>query len=166
MKSSSLESRPGSLVCPLCEVHKLDARGHSAAHCAWCGRVASGTTLEALRQIIELPEALGSHACECGHPEMRRLPDGTRHCPACGSEVVPIDARATLSGPEEHGEAWLAGWMDGQLGEGGGFANDPNLARWHAPSERLSYYQGHRAGSEARLDRGALLLARARKAGP
>ena len=167
MKGSSLESRPDSLVCPLCEGHKLDTRGHSAAHCASCGRVVSGTTLEALRQIIDLPEALGSHACEeCAHPEMRRLPDGTRHCPACGSEVVPIGAHATLLGPEERGEAWLAGWMDGHLGEVGGFAHDPNLARWQAPSERLSYYQGHRAGSEARWDRGAPLLARARKVGP
>ena len=23
--------------------------------------------------------------CEYGHPEMRRLPDGVFHCPACGS---------------------------------------------------------------------------------
>jgi hypothetical protein len=38
-----------------------------------------------------LPEALGKHACECGHPEMRLLPGGVFHCPACGSEVVPIE---------------------------------------------------------------------------
>jgi uncharacterized Zn finger protein (UPF0148 family) len=43
-----------------------------------------------LQQIVALPDALGEHACECGHPEMRRLPDGTFHCPACGSEVLPI----------------------------------------------------------------------------
>jgi ribosomal protein L37AE/L43A len=165
MKSSSLRSRPDSLICPLCEVHKLDARGHSAAHCAPCGRVVSGMTLYALRQIIELPEAVGSHACEeCAHPEMRRLPDGTRHCPACGSEVAPIGAYATHSGPEEQGEAWWAGWMDGHLAEGGDFAHDPSLARWQAPLERLAYYRGRRAGSEARRDRGAPLLARAGKA--
>jgi ribosomal protein L37AE/L43A len=29
-------------------------------------------------------------ACECGHPEMRRLPDGVYWCPACGSEVPPV----------------------------------------------------------------------------
>jgi uncharacterized Zn finger protein (UPF0148 family) len=45
--------------------------------------------LEDLRSIGALPEALGSHACECGHPEMRLLPDGTFHCPACRSEVLP-----------------------------------------------------------------------------
>jgi len=47
-------------------------------------------------QIIALPDALGKHACECGHPEMRLLPDGTFHCPSCGSEVLPIEA---ISGP-------------------------------------------------------------------
>ena len=26
---------------------------------------------------------------ECGHPEMRTLPDGVYHCPACRSEVLP-----------------------------------------------------------------------------
>jgi ribosomal protein L37AE/L43A len=46
--------------------------------------------LEALREIAALPDALGSHACECGHPEMRRLPDGVFHCPACGCEVLPL----------------------------------------------------------------------------
>jgi uncharacterized Zn finger protein (UPF0148 family) len=61
----------------------------------------SGETLEALRQIIALPDALRSHACECGHPEMRLLPDGTRHCPSCGSEVVPLDAQAILPEPDE-----------------------------------------------------------------
>jgi ribosomal protein L37AE/L43A len=45
-----------------------------------------------LEQIIALPDALGEHACGCGHPEMRRLPDGMFHCPACGSEVFPIEA--------------------------------------------------------------------------
>jgi hypothetical protein len=46
--------------------------------------------LETLCQITALPDALGSHACECGHPQMRCLPDGVFHCPACGSEVLPL----------------------------------------------------------------------------
>jgi hypothetical protein len=54
-------SRPGVLICPHCE---------------------AGV------QIIALADALGRHACECGHPEMRRLPDGVFHYPACGSEVI------------------------------------------------------------------------------
>ena len=163
MKGSPLESRSGSLVCPLCEVHNLDARGLGSARCESCGGLVSGATLEALRQITDLPEAIGSQACECGHPEMRRLPDGTRHCPCCGSEVMPVDAQAILS---EHGEAWPAGWTDGRFGELSSFACNPNLARWEAPSDRLAYYGGHRAGSETRRDRGGRLLARARKVEP
>jgi hypothetical protein len=49
-----------------------------------------------LEQISALLDALGKHACECGHPEMRHLPDLAFHCPACGAEVLPIEA---LSGP-------------------------------------------------------------------
>lgn len=104
-----------------------------------------GALLETLRRISGLPDALGRHPCECGHPEMRRLPDGTFHCPGCGSEVLP---------PDEPGEAYRAGWLDGCFGEGGGFVNNPNLARWGEPSERLEYYRGHRAGSEARWTSG------------
>jgi uncharacterized Zn finger protein (UPF0148 family) len=105
VKGASLGSRSGSLVCPLCEVRTLDARGHGSARCDSCCGHLGGAMLEALRRITDLPEALGSHACECGHPEMRCLPDGVFHCPSCGSEVLPIDAHATLS---EHGEAWRA----------------------------------------------------------
>jgi len=119
--------------------------------------------LETLQRITDLPEALGSHACECGHPEMRRLPDGTHHCPSCGSEVLPIDAHAALS---EHSEAWWAGWMDGHFRERASFACNPNLAKWEALSDRLDYYRGHRAGSETRRDLSGPLLARARKVEP
>jgi uncharacterized Zn finger protein (UPF0148 family) len=53
----------------------------------------SGAMLATLRGISALPDALGSYACEeCGHPEMRLLPDGTFHCPACRSEVLPLEA--------------------------------------------------------------------------
>jgi ribosomal protein L37AE/L43A len=54
-----------------------------------CGYAPRRGVLEALRQIIALPDALGNHACECGHPEMRRLSDGVSHCPGCGFEVLP-----------------------------------------------------------------------------
>jgi len=50
-----------------------------------------GAIVETLKQIVALADALGKHACEeCGHPEMRLLPDKTFHCPGCGSEVLPI----------------------------------------------------------------------------
>ena len=163
MKGSPLESRFSSLVCPLCEVHNLDTHGRGSTRCESCGGIVSGPTLETLRQITDLPEVLGNHACECGHPEMRRLPDGTRHCPSCGSEVVSGDAQAILS---EHGEAWRAGWADGCFGKLGSFACNPNLARWAAPSDRLAYYRGNRAGSETRRERSGRLLARARKVEP
>ena len=125
----------------------------------------SGVPLEALRRIADLPDALGTHACECGHPEMRRLLYGTCHCPSCGSEMLPIDARATLSESDMRGEAWWAGWMDGHFGKSTCFVDNPKLAKWEAQSERLDYHRGHRAGSETRRDRSAP-GARARKVEP
>ena len=80
-------SRVGSLVCPLCEAGELAFR--TCNRCYW--RVEEESR-RALQQIILLPDAFGEHACECGHPEMRRLPpDGVFWCPACGSEVEPAD---------------------------------------------------------------------------
>jgi hypothetical protein len=150
MRGSTLASRSDFLVCPLCEVSKLCPSDRDSMRCESCGGPLCGAMVEALRQITDLPEALGSHACECGHPEMRRLPDRTYHCPACGSEVVPLDAQATLSEPDEQGQAYWAGWANGRFGELSSFVDNPNLPKWEAPSERLAYYRGHRAGSEAR----------------
>jgi hypothetical protein len=109
--------------------------------------------LETLWRISALPDTIGNHACECGHPEMRRLPDGTYHCPSCGSEVLPIGAPLVDWTSGEHREAYWCGWLDGRYREMGSFANNPNLARWEAPSDRLAYYRSHRAGSEARQSR-------------
>jgi ribosomal protein L37AE/L43A len=81
------------LICPFCEAHELRPFGHNSARCEYCGGILGGPLLETLSRIIELPDALGSHACECGHPEMRRLPDGVYRCPACGSEVLPVSRR-------------------------------------------------------------------------
>ena len=102
MKGSSLTSRVDSLVCPLCEVDQLQSSGNGSARCGSCASLVSGPMLDTLRRISALPDALGSHACEeCGHPEMRLLPDGVFHCPACGSEVLPINVSSTLSRPNE-----------------------------------------------------------------
>ena len=79
-----------SLRCPFCEVYELEPSGHDSAYCPSCGASLSGALLETLRQITELPLVIGRHACECGHPEMRLLPDGVYWCPSCGSEVTPI----------------------------------------------------------------------------
>jgi ribosomal protein L37AE/L43A len=78
-----------ALICPFCEVYELRHFGHNAARCEHCGGVLGAPLLETLRRITDLPDAIGRHACECGHPEMRRLPDGIYRCPACGSEVIP-----------------------------------------------------------------------------
>jgi hypothetical protein len=118
--------------------------------CRSCAAHVQGAMLESLRCISALPDALGSHACECGHPEMRRLPDRIYHCPACGSEVPPADVPSTPLRPDEHGEAYGSSWADGRLGERGSFVDNPNLVKWEAPSDRLDYYQGHCAGGGAR----------------
>jgi hypothetical protein len=59
-------------------------------------------------------------------------------------------APSALWEPNEHTEAWWAGWMHRRFAERSKFADNPCLARWEAPSDRLDYYKGHRAGSEAR----------------
>jgi hypothetical protein len=65
--------------------------GQDFARCTFCGLPLVGSTLQTLRDIIGLPDALGTHPCECGHPEMRVLPDGVYHCPACRAEVIPVE---------------------------------------------------------------------------
>jgi hypothetical protein len=90
----SITAGSHALRCPFCEVYELEPSGPHSAHCPSCG-VIGGEILKTLRQITALPDAMGRHACECGHPEMRRLPDGVYWCPACGSEVLPISASST-----------------------------------------------------------------------
>jgi ribosomal protein L37AE/L43A len=152
MKASSLASRPGSLVCPFCEIGQLYSSSPDSMRCQSCKGLLSGALLEVLRQISALPDALGSHACEeCAHPQMRLLPDGTFHCPSCGSEVVPLEASREPPSPQEYrSEAYHCGWIDGRFGEVGYFTHNPNLPKWQDANERLQYYRGHRAGSEAR----------------
>ena len=96
MKASSLASRSDYLVCPICQAGELHSFGGKCARCSSCACIVGVATLLTLEQIIALPDALGSHACECGHPEMRLLPDGALHCPACGAEEFPIEP---VSGP-------------------------------------------------------------------
>jgi len=90
VKPSTLASGPHSIICPICEAGELSPSGQGGIQCSLCAYQPSRSVLEALQQIITLPDALGRHACEeCGHPEMRLLPDGVCHCPGCGSEVLP-----------------------------------------------------------------------------
>ena len=90
MKVLSKASRSGYLICPACEVGRLHPSGGGFARRERCGYALDAKMLLPLERIVALPEALGKHACECGHPEMRLLPDGVYHRPACGSEVLPL----------------------------------------------------------------------------
>ena len=99
MRGSSSASGPEGLVCPFCERDRLRPYGIESVRCPYCSGVLGGAMLWTLRRMAALPDAMGSHACECGHPEMRRLSDGVFHCPACGSEVLPLEAPSALSGP-------------------------------------------------------------------
>ncbi len=82
------------ILCPFCESGELVSLGPSFTRCGSCALPLLGSALETLRDIVGLPDAVGAHPCECGHPEMRRLPDRVYHCPACRSEVLPIEAQA------------------------------------------------------------------------
>ncbi len=87
---NSITADSHSLRCPFCEVYELEPTGYASAHCPSCRGSLSGVLLETLLQIVKHPETKGRHACECGHPEMKLLPDGVYWCPACGSEVLPL----------------------------------------------------------------------------
>jgi hypothetical protein len=104
MKAFDMASSPDFLVCPICEAGRLDVFGRSSARCDSCGCLLTPAVPETLREIVRLPDALGSHACECGHPEMRLLPDGIYRCPACGAEVLPVDETSPRREAEE--ECW------------------------------------------------------------
>ncbi len=148
-----------TLTCPFCAKADLRPFGRNSARCEDCGGVLSGELLEALHQIAALPVVVGRHACECGHPEMRLLPDGVYRCPACGSEVTPVSAGPTSWKSPDHTEAYWCGWLDSRYGEPACFTENHRLAKWEDPSDRLDYYRGHRAGREARLRKGRLLEA-------
>ena len=94
--ASGTFSRAHHINCPFCESGELTFLGLSFARCPSCGMPLVGSTLETLQEIVGLPDALGAHPCECGHPEMRVLPDRVFHCPACGSEVLASKALLTI----------------------------------------------------------------------
>ena len=73
----------GPLTCPLCSEAELRAFGRNSLRCDECGGVLGGALLETLSHIVALSDAAGGHACECGHPEVRHLPDGVYRSPTC-----------------------------------------------------------------------------------
>ena len=104
MDNSKGESR--SLTCSFCSETELRSFGRNFLRCDECGGVLGSALLETLYMIVTLPDAAGGHACECGHPEMRRLPDGVYRCPACKSEVTPITAPVSWKSPDHTEEYW------------------------------------------------------------
>ena len=110
MRSSAPGSHRHLIVCPICEAGALRALGRESARCESCGCFLGGTSLEILREIVGLPDALGSHACECGHPEMHRLPDRVFHCPACGSEVLPVETGSPSASPRTSASRTTVAW--------------------------------------------------------
>ena len=104
MHHDSITAEDRSLCCPFCVEYDLEPSGPNSAGCQSCGIQLSGALLETLRQISELSDLANPPACECGHPEMRCLPDGGAYwvywCPSCSSEVLPL-SRFPLSGVSE-----------------------------------------------------------------
>jgi ribosomal protein L37AE/L43A len=148
----SKTARLHSIRCPFCEVYVLEHSRDGSARCASCRGSLDAELLSTLREIRTLPEALGTHPCEeCGHPHMRRLPDGVFHCSACRSEVVAASGSAQSGGSKGASEAYLSGWSDGFFGSAVSFVDNRELARWEDTADRLDYYRGHHAGREARL---------------
>jgi hypothetical protein len=92
--SATTASRTDYLVCPACGCGQLQPPSRRflprQIECDFCECAFDKTIVETLKQIVALSVALGKHPCECGHPEMRHLPDGVFHCPACRAEVLPI----------------------------------------------------------------------------
>jgi hypothetical protein len=114
----------------------------------------------------EVPIGARARQNQNREPQTGSLPHGALDCSACDSEVQPLGGSSTPSAFGYHGKAFWAGWVDGRFSETNSFVNNPNLAWWETPSERVNYYHGHRAGREARRRRtGGLSKAHERSSG-
>jgi ribosomal protein L37AE/L43A len=149
-KLAYISSDTDSIICPCCGIDELERSAEGAARCTRCDRPIGTQVLKTLEQIVSLPDAMGSHACECGHPEMRRLADGVLWCPGCGSEVLPFSASEMRSESGLMSEAYRCGWTEGLFGSAKSLIHNKGLARWEDAHDRLDYYRGHRAGRAVR----------------
>ena len=147
-KLDYISSTTDSIICPCCGIDELKRSADGVVGCSRCERPISTQVLETLGQIVSLPDAIGSHACECGHPEMRLLGDGVLWCPGCGSEVLSASTIHIES--ESTSEAYWSGWAEGLFGSTERFVRNEGLARWEDAHDRLDYYRGHRAGRAVR----------------
>jgi len=149
-KQTYTSSNTYSIICPCCGIDELERSAYGEARCSRCDRPIITQVLKTLEQIVSLPDAIGSHACECGHPEMRHLADGVLWCPGCGAEVLPLSASEMRSESEPVSEAYRCGWAEGLLGNTETLVHNEGLARWEDANDRLDYYRGHRAGRAIR----------------
>ena len=120
---SGTASRPHHMICPFCESGELVSLGPGSARCKSCGLPLLGSTLETLRDITGLPDALGAHPCECGHPEMRALPGGGEELPSVslykmGSFYFVLDGHHRVSVARYHGVEWIDAHVT-EFGAGG-----------------------------------------------
>ena len=150
-KLTHISLNTNSIICPCCGIDELERSADGEARCSRCVRPISTQVLETLEQIVSLPDAIGRHACECGHPEMRLLADGVQRCPGCGSEVLPLSASEVRSESDLMSEAYRCGWTEGLFGSTQSFVDNEELARWEDAHDRLAYYRGHRAGRAVRF---------------
>ena len=150
-KLTYISSNTYSIICPCCGINELERSADGVARCSRCDRLISTQVLETLEQIVSLPDAIGSHACECGHPEMRHVADGVLWCPGCGSEVLPLSASEVRSESDLMSEAYRCGWAEGLFGNTETLVYNDGLARWEDAHDRLAYYRGHRAGRAGRF---------------
>jgi len=139
--------------CPHCERGQVHPGDPTLTRCPACGHAPDKWVLKTLTEIASLPDAAGTHACEeCAHPQMRHLPDGAFWCPACGQEILSLEATLALWEFRRKSEAYRRGWLDGYLlGEAGNLSAGTRLVGWQGAHERLDYYRGHHAGSQERL---------------
>jgi ribosomal protein L37AE/L43A len=104
------------ISCPYCEKGQVQPEDPTLTRCPACGRAPDEWVLKTLTEIVSLPDAVGTHACEeCAHPQMRRLPAGTFWCPACGQEILSLEATLALWEFRQKSEDYRQGWLDGYL---------------------------------------------------
>ena len=84
-------------------------------------------------------------AASVGSAERRVLEDMSE-----GAEMIQERQVIEESGVRREDPAYRNGWEDGRFGPTRLFLENPNLAGWEGPQERLAYYQGHRDGRRVR----------------
>jgi hypothetical protein len=67
-----------------------------------------------------------------------------------GAEMIKEQQVTEKSNVWREGPAYRGGWEDGRFGSTETFLENPNLAGWAGPRERLAYYRGHRDGRRVR----------------